>query len=71
MVLSCGPKITCKHDLTQAGCTLENVHEAKYFVNQTEEEESYSKMGEKIKTAKHVLRRLGVFTNGVHPARSI
>ncbi len=52
------------------------MHEAKYLgVTLTEEGVSDSKMVERIKKAKKnvlgVLRRLGVFTNGVHPARSI
>ncbi len=51
------------------------MHEAKYLgVTLTEEGVSDSKMVERIKKAKNVLgvlRRLGVFTNGVHPARSI
>ncbi len=53
----------------------EKGHEAKYLgVTLTEERVSDSKMVERIKKGKNVLgvlRRLGVFTNGVHPAQSI
>ncbi len=49
--------------------------EVKYLgVTITDEGISDSKLVERIKKSKNVLgvlRRLGVFTNGVHPARSI
>ncbi len=51
------------------------MQEVKYLgVTITEEEISDSKLVDRIEKAKNilgVLRRLGVFTNGVHPTRSI
>ncbi len=52
---------------------MKSVQEVKYLgVTITEEGISDSKLVDRIKKAKNileVLRRLGVFTNGMHPAR--
>ncbi len=64
-----------QHEFTLAGCDSEKSARSKYVgVTLTEEGVSDSKMVERIRKAKNVLgvlRRLGVFTNGVHPARSL
>ncbi len=63
------------HEFKLAGHTLKKVREAKYLgVTITEDGVSDSKTVERIKKGKNVLgvlRRLGVFLNGVHPARAI
>ncbi len=68
-------KYTQGHEFFFSGVRLRSVIEVKYLGRTiTEEGISDSKLVDRIKKAENVLgvlRRLGVFTNGVHPARSI
>ncbi len=68
-------KDTRSHEFNLADHTLKKVREAKYLgVTITEDGVSDSKTVERMKKRKKVLgvlRRLGIFMNGVHPARAI
>ncbi len=64
----------CKYEFVLAGCILKKVNETKCLGVTPTQGFADSRMLERINNAEivlGVLRRLGVFANGVHPARSI